>query len=47
MEDPEAVLPEDAALLCHFVAANVEVGSVQGFPVWVVMNCSNQQACDG
>lgn len=37
---------EDAALLYHFAAANVGVGSVQVFPVWVAMNCSNQQACD-
>ena len=47
MEDPEAVSPEDAVLLCHSAAANVEVASVRVFPEFVVMNCSDQQACDG
>ena len=47
MEDPEAVLPEDAVLLCHSAAANAEVVLVQVFPAFVVMSCSNQQACDG
>ena len=47
MEAPEVVLHEDAVLLCHFAAVNVEVGSVQVFPAWVAMNCSSQQACDG
>ena len=46
MEGPEAVSREDAVRLCHAAAANVEVGLVQAFPAWVVMNCSNQQACD-
>ena len=46
MEDPEAVLPGDAVLLCHSAAANVEVALVRVFPAFGVMSCSNQQACD-
>lgn len=47
MEGLEAVLPEDAVLLCHSAVANAEVGSVQVFPAWLVKSCSNPQACDG
>ena len=47
MEDPEAVLPEDAVLLCRSAAANVEAALVPVFPAFVVMSCLNQQACDG
>lgn len=46
MEGLEVASPEDVALLYHSAAANVGVESALVFPVWVVMSCLNQQACD-
>ena len=47
MEDLEAVSPEDAVLLCHSAAANVEVASARVFPAFVAMSCLDQQPFDG